>query len=272
MKLFRLLAAFSMLMLATLTLAGCGKLFANGDDSAASTFGQEDGAANAGVPFSATETVTPDGKSLTILSVPSIQPARIATAHTATDVITLTLSIRSESADFSAVHLKELSHLTAQNGIYSTDSALGCHYALADAGTPRSHIASLSGSCVTAASVEIPDHDVPRAFLGATPLFSGEIELSDVEAVFAAAPHDPGLNALLRSYAARLADAVKPVAVADVAKLIAGLDSDAKRIAAVATLAPRVSDPANAAGTLTKDLFMDPANDTRAVAILAAYP
>jgi hypothetical protein len=257
---------------AAVALSGCGKLFDNSGDIAPTTLGQLDSAGNAGVAAATTETITPDGKNLTILNVSSIQTAQTSTVHTAANDIILNLSLRSESADFSSVHLKELGHLTAANGVYSTDSALGCHYTLDKQGTAAAHIAALAGSCITAVIVELPDHDIPRTYLGVTPLFSGEIEISDVLAVFAAVPHDANLIALLQTYTARLAPSEKPVLMSDVATLILGLPTDAKRIEAIATLAARVSDPANAAGTLPKAAFTSATNYTRAVAIFSAYP
>jgi hypothetical protein len=250
------------------TLSGCGKLFENRDDAAIHLAEEND--PNAGVAAAASETVVPNGKDLMILSVSSISPMIETTTHTSSNAITLGMMIRSEKDEYSTVHLRELAELPTATGVLTTDSALGCHYSMANVGKPTTYIATLSGSCVKTLTVELPDHEVPRAFLGTTPLFSGEIELADLKAVYTAAASDPRLSKLLKTYVARLSSADKPLTVADVQSFMLALGNDARRVDAVAILAPRVSDAANAEN-LSATVFTTAANRDRAVKILAAF-
>jgi hypothetical protein len=248
--------------------AGCGNAFDN--VSGKTVLGEENIPPDAGVPDTTSVTITPTGKDLSVLALSAIQPLRVTTVHTPTNAIALQVEILSESAEYGAVHLREIEKGASASGIYSTDSALGCHYSIGNPGTPRAYVAALSGSCVHTLAVELPDHEIPRAFLGTTPLFSGEIDLADLKAVYTAAGHDPNLPLLLRAYVARLPAAVKPLSVADVGAFLLPLGDDARRIDAVALLAPRVSDAAQAEN-LPREAFTSPASRAQAVKILLAY-
>ncbi len=269
MRSHRRIGALTFLALSAGTLSGCGKLFENVDTDGISLAELND--LNAGVAAATSETVTPNGKDLMILSVSSITPMKTTTFHSSTNSITLGVVIRSEKDEYTTVHLQELDGLpAATGGVVTTDSALGCHFSLANAGKPNAYIAKLSGSCVQALTVELPDHEIPRAFLGTTPLFSGEIDLADLKAVYVAAGTDPKIATLLKTYVARLSAADKPLTVADVNGFMLQLGNDASRIDAVALLAPRVSDAANAE-SLAATVFTAAANRERAVKILAAF-
>ncbi|MBS1961202.1 MAG: hypothetical protein JST04_03220 [Bdellovibrionales bacterium] len=248
--------------------SGCGKLFENNTEG--TTLGQTDAIEGAGVSAAASVTITPTGKDLAILSVSSIGSVQTATAHVATNDVVFHLTLRSENDGDSEIHLQELARSQPTSGVVSLDSALGCRYRIADKGTPKARLSSVNGSCVSAVTVDLPDHDIPRAFLGTTPLFSGEIALDDLKAVYAAAGFSPNLVPLLKTYVARLEDGAKPLSVADVAAFLPQLADDARRIEGIAAVAARVSDPENAEG-LPKDAFTTAANRDRAVKILSAF-
>lgn len=258
------------LLFASLSLVGCGNVFSNIEERAGTGLGQENAPDHVGIPAVASVTVTPSEMRPTILSFDSIEAPSITKIQSISNEISIHAALRSESEEFSDVHLHELDRPTPENGVISLESSLGCSFTIGNPGTPRAFISALTGSCVNTVAVQLPDQELPRTFLGTTPRFSGRIELADLKAVFESTKDAASLASLLKIYVARLDGAEKPVKVDDLSALLGRLGDDSRRIAAVALLAPRISDAKNAEG-LPASSFANTASRDRAIRVLLGY-